>query len=300
MPEEQLLYVDFKEKDAFTSILPRSPLLSSYELGWDGIQVQAHKQPAWEMPKYCPTQHILTIHHLSHPTKAERVLDGRMQHELLHKGDVALISADVSHKALWSQECDFTLLLLEPTHIATIAHEIVDVERVKLIPHFSKPDPLIYQIGIALASEIEANSIHSRLYVDSLTTALAAHLIRHYSAAQPNISIHSKGLPQYQLSRAIEYIHDHLAQDIKLIELATAVGMSQYYFCRLFKQSMGISPHQYLIQQRVERAKQLLRQRKFSIADIALQCGFTNQSHLNRYFKRLVGVTPNTFLNQIV
>jgi len=74
--------------------------------------------------------------------------------------------------------------------------------------------------------------------------------------------------------------------------------MSQYYFCRLFKQSVGMTPHQYLIRLRVERAKQLLKRSDLAIADVALQCGFSHQSHLSFHFRRLVGMSPKTFQQQ--
>ncbi|KAF3885046.1 MULTISPECIES: helix-turn-helix domain-containing protein [Nostocales] len=134
--------------------------------------------------------------------------------------------------------------------------------------------------------------------INSLTVALAVYLIRRSSKTPPKIPTVGDGLSRNALEKALNYINTHLDGEVTLSKLAEVVGMSQYYFCRLFKQSMGISPYQYLLQQRVERAKQLLEQRKFSIADIALQCGFSNQSHLNRHFKRIVGMTPFMFLKQ--
>ncbi|WP_370589516.1 helix-turn-helix domain-containing protein [Tychonema sp. LEGE 07203] len=83
---------------------------------------------------------------------------------------------------------------------------------------------------------------------------------------------------------------------MSLEAIANHIDISSYHFCRLFKQSTGFSPHQYVIQQRVERAKQLLLQGKMSLAEIAIACGFSHQSHLNRHFKRITGVTPKTLL----
>jgi AraC family transcriptional regulator len=95
-----------------------------------------------------------------------------------------------------------------------------------------------------------------------------------------------------QLREAIEYIHAHLNRDLSLTELASVINLSPTYFASLFKQAMGISPYQYVIQQRVDQAKMMLAKTDLAIADIALQVGFSSQSHLNQQFKRITGMTP--------
>lgn len=274
-------------------ILARPPLLSSQPLQWQGLYMQAHHQPAWKTPEYSYTQHMLLIHTTKQVVQAERLLDGRRQTEQLVNGSVAIVPATAAHQVSWNQENTFALLFLEPDQLAQVAHETVNGDRVELMPQFAMPDPLIHTIGQALQAEMAANGLGSRLFVDSLTTALSIHLLRHYSMRQPFLRNYSDGLSPPKLQQAIEYIQAYLAEDLSLESIARAVDMSQYYFARLFKQSMGIAPYQYVIGQRVERAKQLLQQPELSIADIALQCGFASQSHLNYHFKRLIGVTPN-------
>jgi AraC family transcriptional regulator len=293
MPQGQVLQVDFVQKSSVDRILPEPPLFSSHDLGWNGILVQHHYQPSWELPEYTALKHSICVHHLDH--EAERVLDGKRQREQIQKGDIALVPANTSHKKRWQCDCEFTLLILDPDYIAHIAHETVDSDRIHVMPHFAEADPLIYQIGMALKSELASEQPSTRLYIDSLTTALAAHLITRYSTIEAKLPTFLGGLPKFSLEKVLDYIDVHLNQEITLLQLADSIGMSQYYFCRLFKQSLGITPHQYLLQQRVERAKQLLLKHEFPIADIALQCGFANQSHLNRQFKRIVGVTPFVF-----
>jgi transcriptional regulator GlxA family with amidase domain len=102
----------------------------------------------------------------------------------------------------------------------------------------------------------------------------------------------NKGLTRTQLQQVLDYIHTHLDQDLSLAELAETLNLSPTHFATAFKQSIEVSPHQYVIQQRVERAKLMLSKTDLAIADIALQVGFSSQSHLNQQFKRLTGMTP--------
>jgi AraC family transcriptional regulator len=102
-------------------------------------------------------------------------------------------------------------------------------------------------------------------------------------------------LPKHRLRRATEFINDNLGRDIALAEIAASVEMSPYYFARLFKQSTGLAPHQYLLEQRVERAKVLLTETAIPLAEIAYQLGFASQSHFTSLFRRLTATTPKAY-----
>lgn len=108
------------------------------------------------------------------------------------------------------------------------------------------------------------------------------HTIRQYEGS----------LPSQKLQQVIDYINNHLAHNLSLAELAAIVQISPHYFSHWFKQSTGVSPHQYVIKCRVERAKQLLLTGEFTITEVASCVGFANQGHLNRHFKRFFGVNP--------
>jgi transcriptional regulator GlxA family with amidase domain len=109
---------------------------------------------------------------------------------------------------------------------------------------------------------------------------------------KPNIEFKNRGLTHTQLQQVLDYIYAHLDRDLSLIELAKTLNLSPTYFASAFKQAIDISPHQYVIKQRVERAKLMLSKTDLTISDIALQVGFSSQSHLNQQFKRLTGITP--------
>jgi AraC-like DNA-binding protein len=116
----------------------------------------------------------------------------------------------------------------------------------------------------------------------------------------PTPELKHKGLTRSQLQQVLDYIQTYLdsaeptlrERDLSLAELAQVINISPTYFASLFKQAMEIAPHQYVIQQRVERAQTMLLKTDLAIADIALQVGFSSQSHLTQQFKRLTGMTP--------
>lgn len=118
-----------------------------------------------------------------------------------------------------------------------------------------------------------------KLYIDSITNVLAIHLLRNYCKGDRQLPKPSGTLSKRKLQQAIDYIQAHLGEEIRLDNIARNIGINSTYFCHLFKNSLGISPYNYVIQQRIERAKQLLSKSNLSITHIALECGFADSSH---------------------
>ncbi|WP_341526844.1 AraC family transcriptional regulator [Nostoc sp. UHCC 0302] len=301
MPEEKILTVDFAHQDACSEILPRSPLLSSYHASWKGFRLDHHQQPAHETPEHSSQQHIIAISLQNNVTKAERVLDGRFQYENIINGDVAVIPANTHHISRWQSEGKFLLITLEPAFFTRAILESGDFQDVDLIPHFARPDLLIQQIGLALKSELESDGMGSLIYIESLATTLCIHLLRHYCAFSETSAKLSKdkGLSRTKLRQAISYIHENLEKELSLVEIADVVGMSMYHFSRLFKQSIGFAPHQYVLNCRIEKAKKLLSRTEITIEQICQQVGFHNQSHFTNVFRKLIGITPKAYREKV-
>jgi AraC family transcriptional regulator len=181
--------------------------------------------------------------------------------------------------------------------IQSIARETLDInsDRLELLPEFRTRDPQIEAIAMMLLSELQQENLGGRLYTESLANLLAIHLLRQYSAAKPRFAIYEGGLSERRVIQVLEYINEHLDRDIKLADLAQLLGMSQFHFSHLFKQSIGMPPYKYLLQQRIERAKQLLKQTNKSIVDIAFLCGFNSHSHLSKQFRQFTGMTPKVY-----
>jgi len=288
--------IDFTQEDQFS--LPCLPLISSSRAGWNKIQLALYRQPPYRIPKHYSLHHVICIN-VGAPVTLQQTVDGQSKTIDSIPGDVCVYPANLWQTFYWHQEVEFLQLYLEPMLLNQLGAELYGKDRIELIPQLTSCfDPLIHQIAIALKTTLETGGIGSKLYSDSMANALAAHLLCRYSTNKSSVQHYSGRLSHQQLKQVVNYIDDYLDQNLSLAELAATTQLSPYHFARLFRQSTGIAPHQYHIQRRVERARQLLLARKLSIAEVAQVVGFASQGHLNYHFKRIVGVTPKSFLQQ--
>lgn len=250
--------------------------------------------PPLEIPECSAQQHLITIATQS-GWQVKQQFEGKPCNIVSRFGFVTIAPMQIHRKYRWDEEVELIHLSLEPALINTAAPELVNSDRVELVPQTYINDPLLYQLGLTLKTELQRSGAESKFYAESAATFLAVHFLRHYTTRKPKQEAYRGGLSQRQLQLAIDYIQGHLAEDIRLDEIASYLNLSRYYFCRLFKQSTGMSPYQYVIQCRVERAKQLLKEGNLTLGEIALTCGFAHQSHFHRHFKRLTGMTPRQF-----
>jgi AraC family transcriptional regulator len=291
------LIIDMSKPQESVKILPHAPVLSSQPIGWKGLLFQEFNHPSYEIPEYVMPHHMIIV---SRPQAVyqENRIDGQLYHH--HYGQTAdsnllLVPAGMTNSTVWTGDAEFSILTLCPNFVREVASESIDPDRVQPIPQVGTVDPLIYQIGLSLKADIEAGYPTGKIFGESAATMLAARLLQQHSVRTPKLASDEDGLSSYTLRRVLDYIRSHLSQDLSIIDLAQVAGMSPYYFLRMFKKSMHVTPRQYIIQTRIDRAKELLRSRELSIADIALQCGFTNQSHFTNIFRQLTETTPKAY-----
>ena len=175
-------------------------------------------------------------------------------------------------------------------------HWGADSSKVEIKKQFLIRDPVIEAITLNLAREAAGGSPAGRLYVESGCEFLAHHLIYRYSSLSPTPPRSMGGLSSRRLKLVLEYIEDTLGQPIKLRELAALAGISARHFERAFRQSTGSSPHAYVMDRRLHRARDLLITRpELPIDQIALRLGFSSSSHFSSAFRRQIGLTPTDF-----
>ncbi|MEH1802516.1 MAG: AraC family transcriptional regulator [Nostoc sp.] len=302
MSVQKVSVIDYRQANAANSLLPKPSILSS--TGWSHLHLEVYQQPKFEIVEHQHTMHIIacglpdSLEELERDNKTgERWLDGKLQQERRRTGDIAVIPAGISHRCNWNTSVEFMVLAIEPALLQQVGEDFVNPDRIELMPRFmSQQDVLIQGIFSTLRDELESGKIGGDLLIDSFKTTLAIHLLRNYCTTQPKLSSYANGLSQAILKQVTEYIHEHLHQDLKLADLSAIAQLSPYHFLRLFKQRMGITPHQYILQRRIEKAKHLLKHSNLSIAEIAMRTGFCDQSHLTRCFKHIVGITPKQLL----
>ena len=175
-----------------------------------------------------------------------------------------------------------------------------DPERLEVLNSVAVRDPILERTGMALLEELVLGGPADRLYAESLAQVLAVRLLRHHSSLGrgPSRSLHpdrTGRLSEPVLRSVIDYVGDNLSRDLSLAEIAAAANLSPYHFARAFKRSTGLSPHQYVLHRRVERAKDLLKGTDLPVGVVALRVGFASPSHFSQQFKRIVGTPPSAF-----
>ncbi len=280
-----------------------APALSSEGLGWRGIKAERFRYSSREAEQPPFENHLIAL--ALSPWRVERHRDGRAEKVSHSPGDVGLVPAG-GPPARWAfheGEVDQLNLSLEPALVEEVAAEI-GADGAELLEILPTRESLIERFALSLKAELEAGgALGGKLYAESLANALAVHLLREHSSLGGRAKCRARsadrepkrGLLRSALRRALDYIGDNLASDLSLAGMAAAAGLSPNHFSNLFKRSTGLPPHQYVIRQRIEKAKALLAGTDLPVGVVAWDCGFSDQAHLTRHFKRLVGTTPARF-----
>lgn len=144
-------------------------------------------------------------------------------------------------------------------------------------------------------AEITNATAQFRIFEEALSLN-AALLVARFFGLKPTLHSRKQNkLDELELSRSLEYIHCENVKNISLYNLAENVGLSTFHFARLFRETIGVPPHRYLLHLKVARAKSLMAKTNVPLSQIAIDCGFADQPHMSRHFKNLTGVTPATF-----
>ena len=284
--------------DNFSPSCPAAVVQSSRGRGWQNICVMRfrHQPGALAVPPLAA--HAVIIQLSSAPLTADRI--GKQHYDrCVRQGETAILPAGLSSE--WNVSAgsasESLHIYLRPEFVRAAAIENWDAcpEDLEIRPQVGAIDARTRFISYALHQELNDTEVAGGVCAESLARLLAVHLLREYSTARPPAREHKGGLAPHKLRRAIEYIHANLSEELPLSAMAAEVGISPDNFCRSFKQSVGVAPHQYVIRERVETAKRLLRETELTVAEVAYRVGCNSQSRLTLLFRRHMGVTPTAY-----
>jgi AraC family transcriptional regulator len=279
--------------------IPRDPDVSSAIAPWRGILLERHTSVANELPDILVTHHVIGLQ-LSPGEPQHWKLDGEdWKEHRFPPGSVSIVPAGTRFSFRAPQTGDFVLLQIDPEFLQHAARELISGERLELTLQLGIEDGYLAECIRTLLSEAEQDYLGGRAYGESVAIAMATHVVRRYSRSlSADGRKRTVGLAPFQLRRVSDHIKQHLNESISLEDMAGAAGLSVFHFARMFKAATGITPKQFVLRCKLERARDLLLTQDCTISEVALEVGFCDQSHLSTHFKRLYGTTPKQFVRE--
>jgi AraC family transcriptional regulator len=274
--------------------LETPPTLSSSLVHWRGVALENWSVPAILIPRHEHPEHFLHVV-LHGSVKYEVATKGRVLRFTSRPGTIFLLPRGTVDEVNWVGPTLRVAVAIHPRLLTGALEETAHEADVELREYWDLVDPHISALVSEMNADLGECSPAGTIYGEALANALAVYLVKRYAVRRITPAFYKGGLSPYRLKLVLDYIADRLESDISLSDLATIAGMSPHYFSELFKQSTGRPPHSYVLLQKIERAKQLLRDPKRSIIEAGLDVGFQNPSHFARMFRKLEGTTPSRF-----
>lgn len=284
--------------DEVLGIMPGWPSLTTRDRGWSGVTVDLYDRiPECSLRYPAFDHHVICFSRTGEKSRMVQGRDGVIHEALSAPGRSLLMPA--GYDSLWEGIiAPSARLRIPPSLIAAAAEELGgrSTSQFEVRNVFEMRDPLIERVALTLISELEQKAHPAQaLIVDSISCALAAHMLRSYNAFEPVPEAVARQLGTIEMARLTMYIEDNIDRLIGLGELAALVNVSRFHFTRLFKRSTGTTAIRFVEECRIRRAQALIEQGGTTLAEIALMAGFADQSHFTRRFHQHVGCTPAAY-----
>jgi AraC family transcriptional regulator len=280
--------------DSIETILSASVLESSRGRRWPGIEVMRARIPGDMLDVDGLRTHTLAIN-TGRPFTLKGRIEGRDVDGDMPTGAIKLVAAGPRSAWHWDGRAAIEMLhvSLDAVALQAYAAELETRTTPEIATRVGFIDPELGRIGAAFAQELYSPFTGS-LIPDALRIELILRLLAGHSslAGRGAIRIPKARIGQRALRLIEAYVEAHLGDDIGIGELAALAGMSRFHFSRVFGASTGVTPYQYVLSRRLERARELLRSQTLPLRDVATLTGFADQSHLTRLMKRRYGMTP--------
>ena len=268
---------------------------SSEGAGWRSLFATVQTEACYEGTFSAIRDHLLVIP-LKQPVRVYRRIGGELQEQILPPGSTTITPGGADHTLRTATDhgsYDTIHFYIRHEALADIHAEMFDTaESFTLAPFIGVMDPTLQSIALEIQKMLASPERSDAVHVETLSRTLASCLVRRHTSGRCPAPQPRGGLSSRQLGRAIAYIEESLEETVSLSAIARTAGLNAGQFGREFKRNMNLTPHEYILKARVERAKFLLLSTALPLAEIALRCGFSHQQHMTRIVHRELGLTP--------
>jgi AraC family transcriptional regulator len=283
-------------------MLPReiSPRVLRYDRTAQGLSCELRWDPqgVLELPAL---KEVLVAIHMGPSAKLSCRRGGKQYSGTAVHGDIDIVPAHTAMRWEMQDQNDTSLILgLPHMLLRNVANESeLDPARMEILNRFQVRDSELETLSCAIKREMELGCPSGRVYLDGLTRAIASRLVTRHSSLTKGVEQRNGGLTGHRLKEVLSFIEEQLGDDLSLERIAAVARVSPSHLNSLFRGSVGLSVHKYVIQRRVERAKTLLQKDGLSLAEVALATGFAHPSHMARHMRRLLGLPPRA-INRVL
>ena len=269
---------------------------SSAATPWAGFPVESHVLgPRGRLAEFGIDHALLGL--CVGGTAKLQVHDGKAVRSLTSSpGRFSLLGRGFEQKAVaWSGTREMLFVAMGADQLERFTRHDMNLACLNVNPQFAISDPHVVSLVLNMRDEIQAGCPTGKIYGEAVSLALAAYLFKRYSVELGPAGRDGLSLSPTQVTRVREYIRANLARDIGLAELAGQLSLSPHYFSMLFKHALGVSPHHYVLRERIHEAQRLLAKARTPISEVALSLGFSDQSHFSQAFRKMTGTTPKRY-----
>ncbi len=259
-----------------------------------GVVVERHAFSALEVPEHSHPTHCLHLQ-TAGVSRVSWRSGNKSGTEKMHPGSLMLHGQGTSDSIAFQGDSRRVVVSLDPMALANMAKATNGRSFDCLASRWRFEDRQLERLMRNLEAEAIDGFAAGGIYSELLCLSISEYLMHRYGDAESMHPPPQGALPARRLHRVLEYIAANLSRSVSLMEIASIADMSVYHFARLFKGATGLSPHQYVLNQRIESAKQLLLSGEDSVIDVALACGFNDPSSFSKTFRKASGVTPSQY-----